>query len=135
MSGILRVKSFFLKFVTRFNKERMGPIFRPRRRSSSACSSFLSFENSVSVHSSQQDSFCLVPIIMYRYFVFFWMSYRTLFFSPYCHTVCYEFECFKWQVVCSLVRTQGCRKQQQGYLFHTNVIIPHETSQQHTLGF
>ena len=49
--------------------------------------------------------------------------------------LCYEFECFKWQVVCSLVRTQGCRKQQQGYLFHTNVIIPHETSQQHTLGF
>ena len=87
MSGILRVKSFFLKFVTRFNKERMGPIFRPMRRSSSACSSFLSFENSVSAHSSQQDSFCLVPIIMYRYFVFFWMSYHTMFFSPYCHTV------------------------------------------------
>ena len=48
---------------------------------------------------------------------------------------CYEFECFKGQVVCSLVRTQGCRKQQQGYLFHSNAIIPHETSQQHTLGF
>ena len=49
--------------------------------------------------------------------------------------ICYEFECFKWQVVCSPVRTQGCRKQQQGYLFHSNAIIPHETSQQHTLGF
>ena len=48
---------------------------------------------------------------------------------------CYEFECFKWRVVCSLVRTQGCRKQQQGYLFHSNAIIPNETSQQHTLGF
>lgn len=50
-------------------------------------------------------------------------------------SACYEFECFKWRVVCSPVRTQGCRKQQQGYLFHTNAIIPRETSQQHTLGF
>ena len=48
---------------------------------------------------------------------------------------CYEFECFKWRVVCSPVRTQGCRKQQQGHLFHTNAIIPHKSSQQHTLGF
>ena len=48
---------------------------------------------------------------------------------------CYEFEWFKWRVVCSPVRTQGCRKQQQGYLFHTNAIIPHKSSQQHTLGF
>ena len=57
------------------------------------------------------------------------------FHSPATGPQCYEFECFKWQVVCSLVRTQGCRKQQQGYLFHSNAIIPHETSQQHTLGF
>ena len=70
MSGIVRVKSFFLKFVTRFNKEKMGPIFRPRRRCSGACSSFLSSKNSVSARSSQQDSFCLLPIIMYRYFFF-----------------------------------------------------------------
>ena len=48
---------------------------------------------------------------------------------------CYEFECFKWRVVCSPVRTQGCRKQQQGYLFHSYAIIPHKSSQQHTLGF
>ena len=29
-----------------------------------------------------------------------------------------------------LIRTQGCRKQQQEYLFHTNAVIPHKTSQQ-----
>ena len=38
--------------------------------------------------------------------------------------------CLKWQVVCSLNRTQGCRKQQQGYLFQMNAVIPHKTSQQ-----
>ena len=34
------------------------------------------------------------------------------------------------KVVCSLNRMQGCRKQQQGYFFLTNVIIPRKTSQQ-----
>ena len=58
--------------------------------------------------------------------------------------------CLKWQVVCSLNRTQGCvassmfkvvgslqskqsagmSEQQQGYLFRTNAVIPHKTSQQ-----
>ena len=45
-------------------------------------------------------------------------------------TLCCEFECFQWQVVCSLLRMQGCRKQQQEYLFHTNAVIPRKTSQQ-----
>ena len=27
-------------------------------------------------------------------------------------------------------RTQECRKTQQGYLFHTNAVFPHRTSQQ-----
>ena len=32
---------------------------------------------------------------------------------------------------CSLIgRTQDCRKQQQGYLFHTKAVIPHKTSLQ-----
>ena len=47
---------------------------------------------------------------------------------------CCKFECFQWQVVCCLVKTQGCRKQQQGYLFHTNAVIPHKTSHKYTLG-
>ena len=33
-------------------------------------------------------------------------------------------------IVCSPNRTQGCRKTQQGYLFHTNAVFPHKTSQQ-----
>ena len=41
---------------------------------------------------------------------------------------CCKFECFKWQVVCSLNRTQGCRKQ-QGYLFQMNTVTPLNTSQ------
>ena len=44
--------------------------------------------------------------------------------------LCCKFECLKCQVVCSLIRTQGCRKRQQGYLFHTKAVIPHKTSQQ-----
>ena len=43
---------------------------------------------------------------------------------------CCKFECLKWQVVCSLNRTQGCRNQQQGYLFQMNAVTPHKTSQQ-----
>ena len=41
-----------------------------------------------------------------------------------------QVRCFKWQVVCSLNGTQGCRKQQQGYLFQLNVVTPLKTSQQ-----
>ena len=37
-----------------------------------------------------------------------------------------QVRCFKWQVVCSLNRTQGCRKQQQGYF---NAVTPLKTSQ------
>ena len=37
--------------------------------------------------------------------------------------------CLKWQV-CSLNRMQSCQKQQQGYLFQMNAVIPHRTSQQ-----
>lgn len=63
-----RFKRFFLRFVTWFDQERVGSISRPRRRSSWACSSFLSSKKSVNAHSSQRDSFCLIPIIIY--FVF-----------------------------------------------------------------
>ena len=45
-------------------------------------------------------------------------------------TQCCEFVCLKCQVVCSLNRTQGCRKHQQGYFFQMNAVIPHKTSQQ-----
>ena len=41
-----------------------------------------------------------------------------------------QVRCFKWQVVCSLNRTQGCQKQQQGYLFQMNAVTPLKTSQQ-----
>ena len=41
-----------------------------------------------------------------------------------------QVRCFKWLVVCSLNRTQGCRKQQQGYLFQMNAVTPLKTSQQ-----
>ena len=41
-----------------------------------------------------------------------------------------QVRCFKWQVVCSLNRTQECRKQQQGYLFYTNAVFSHKVSQQ-----
>ena len=53
--------------------------------------------------------------------------------SPYrhfYHTIVLQVRCLKWQVVCSLNRTQGCWKQQQGYLFQMNTVIPHKTSQQ-----
>ena len=63
-----RFKSFFLRFVTWLDQEMVGSIFRPKRRSSRACSSFLSSKNSVNALSSQRDSFRLVPIMMY--FVF-----------------------------------------------------------------
>ena len=33
-------------------------------------------------------------------------------------------------ILCSPNRTQGSRKQQRGYLFHTNAVTPHKTSQQ-----
>ena len=77
----------------------------------------------------------------YYFATLYSVEYRIPLYSAYnlplgtCQGECYEFECFKWRVVCSPVRTQGCRKQQQGYLFHTNAIIPHKSSQQHTLGF
>ena len=43
---------------------------------------------------------------------------------------CYRFDVLKWWEVCCLIRMQGCRKTQPGYLFNTNAVIPHKTSQQ-----